>query len=139
MQVQESLAKANQVATETFSNMKTVRSFANEDGETEKYRLRLEDTYALNKKEAAAYAASTWANSVSWTLIYATEYLQFLFSLTCVNMWQWECLTAANKTFKHLLFVVFIARNCNWDKYTRWNLIINFKEDLLCFSVHAKT
>uniref|UniRef100_A0AAX7TMW8 Transporter 1, ATP-binding cassette, sub-family B (MDR/TAP) n=1 Tax=Astatotilapia calliptera TaxID=8154 RepID=A0AAX7TMW8_ASTCA len=63
VQVQESLAKANQVATETFSNMKTVRSFANEDGETEKYRLRLEDTYALNKKEAAAYAASTWANS----------------------------------------------------------------------------
>lgn len=65
VQVQESLAKANQVATETFSNMKTVRSFANEDGETEKYRLRLEDTYALNKKEAAGYAASTWANSVS--------------------------------------------------------------------------
>lgn len=63
--VQESLAKANQVATETFSNMKTVRSFANEDGETERYRERLEDTYSLNKKEALAYAASTWANSVS--------------------------------------------------------------------------
>lgn len=65
VKVQESLAKANQVATETFSCMKTVRSFANEDGETERYRRRLEDTYALNKKEAAAYAASTWANSVS--------------------------------------------------------------------------
>lgn len=63
--VQESLAKANQVATETFSCIKTVRSFANEDGETERYRRRLDDTYALNKKEAAAYAASTWANSVS--------------------------------------------------------------------------
>ncbi|XP_044063696.1 antigen peptide transporter 1 [Siniperca chuatsi] len=63
--VQESLAKANQVATETFSCMKTVRSFANEDGETERYRQRLEDTYALNKKEAAAYAASTWANSMT--------------------------------------------------------------------------
>lgn len=65
VKVQESLAKANQVATETFSFMKTVRSFANEDGETEKYRQRLEDTYALNKKEAAAYAASTWANSMT--------------------------------------------------------------------------
>ncbi|KAM9309799.1 LOW QUALITY PROTEIN: antigen peptide transporter 1 [Pholidichthys leucotaenia] len=64
-QVQESLAKANQVATETFSCMKTVRSFANEDGETEKYRQRLEDTYTLNKKEATAYAASTWANSMT--------------------------------------------------------------------------
>lgn len=63
--VQDSLAKANQVATETFSNMKTVRSFANEDGETEKYRRRLDETYALNKKEAVAYAASTWANSMT--------------------------------------------------------------------------
>ncbi|XP_022602133.1 antigen peptide transporter 1 isoform X1 [Seriola dumerili] len=65
VKVQESLAKANQVATETFSCMKTVRSFANEDGETQRYRWRLEDTYALNKKEAAAYAASTWANSMT--------------------------------------------------------------------------
>ncbi|XP_074508784.1 antigen peptide transporter 1 isoform X1 [Sebastes fasciatus] len=65
VKLQESLAKANQVATETFSCMKTVRSFANEDGETEKYRRRLEDTYALNKKEAVAYAASTWANSMT--------------------------------------------------------------------------
>ncbi|XP_028281706.1 antigen peptide transporter 1 [Parambassis ranga] len=63
--VQESLAKANHVATETFSCMKTVRSFANEDGETERYRQRLEDTYTLNKKEAAAYAASAWANSMT--------------------------------------------------------------------------
>uniref|UniRef100_A0AAQ6AEA7 Transporter 1, ATP-binding cassette, sub-family B (MDR/TAP) n=1 Tax=Amphiprion ocellaris TaxID=80972 RepID=A0AAQ6AEA7_AMPOC len=65
VKVQESLAKANQVATETFSNMKTVRSFANEDGETERYRRQMEDTYALNKKESAAYAASTWANSMT--------------------------------------------------------------------------
>ncbi|XP_065154978.1 antigen peptide transporter 1 isoform X1 [Paramisgurnus dabryanus] len=64
-QVQESLAKANDVAMETFSSMKTVRSFANEDGETERYRKCLEETYALNKVEAAAYAASTWTNSMS--------------------------------------------------------------------------
>ncbi|XDV39544.1 hypothetical protein PO909_008771 [Leuciscus waleckii] len=64
-QVQESLAKANDVATETFSSMKTVRSFANEDGETERYKKCLEGTYALNKVEAAAYAASTWTNSMS--------------------------------------------------------------------------
>uniref|UniRef100_A0A671WD35 Transporter 1, ATP-binding cassette, sub-family B (MDR/TAP) n=1 Tax=Sparus aurata TaxID=8175 RepID=A0A671WD35_SPAAU len=63
--VRDSLAKANQVATDTFSSMKTVRSFANEDGETERYRRQLDDTYALNKKEAAAYAASTWANSMA--------------------------------------------------------------------------
>lgn len=63
--VQKSLAQANDVATETFSSMKTVRSFANEEGETERYRKRLEKTYSLNKEEAAAYAASTWTNSVS--------------------------------------------------------------------------
>ncbi|XP_056330772.1 antigen peptide transporter 1 [Danio aesculapii] len=65
VQVQDSLAKANEVATETFSSMKTVRSFANEDGETERYRKCLEDTFALNKVEAAAYAVSTWTNSMS--------------------------------------------------------------------------
>lgn len=63
--VQASLAKANQAATETFSNMKTVKSFANEDGETEKYKVQLDETYALNKKEAAAYAGNMWANTVS--------------------------------------------------------------------------
>uniref|UniRef100_A0A4W5PFI6 Transporter 1, ATP-binding cassette, sub-family B (MDR/TAP) n=1 Tax=Hucho hucho TaxID=62062 RepID=A0A4W5PFI6_9TELE len=63
--VQKSLAQANDVATETFSSMKTVRSFANEEGETERYRKRLEMTYSLNKEEAAAYAASTWTNSMS--------------------------------------------------------------------------
>lgn len=63
--VQASLAKANQVATETFSNMKTVKSFASEDGETDKYKVQLDKTYALNKKEAAAYAGNMWANTVS--------------------------------------------------------------------------
>ncbi|XP_072331104.1 antigen peptide transporter 1-like [Scyliorhinus torazame] len=63
--VQESLAKANDVAVETFSSMKTVRSFANEDGESRRYGDRLEDTYRLNKKEAAAYAGFMWTNSLS--------------------------------------------------------------------------
>ncbi|KAJ8398369.1 hypothetical protein AAFF_G00426240 [Aldrovandia affinis] len=65
VRVQESLARANDVATETFSSIKTVRSFANEDGETRRYKQRLEETYSLNKQEAAAYAASTWTNSLS--------------------------------------------------------------------------
>lgn len=64
-EVLQSLAKGNQVATETFSYIKTVKCFANEDGETEKYRTQLDKTYALNKKEAAAYAGSMCANSVS--------------------------------------------------------------------------
>ncbi|MGH0151783.1 UNVERIFIED_CONTAM: hypothetical protein FKN15_025008, partial [Acipenser sinensis] len=65
VRVQESLAKANAVAMETFSSMKTVRSFANEEGEAQRYRDKLEETYRLNKIEAAAYAASSWTNSLS--------------------------------------------------------------------------
>lgn len=59
------LAEANQVATETFSQIKTVKSFANEDGETEKYRRRLDDIYSLNKMESGAYALSMWSSTVS--------------------------------------------------------------------------
>uniref|UniRef100_A0A452H858 Uncharacterized protein n=1 Tax=Gopherus agassizii TaxID=38772 RepID=A0A452H858_9SAUR len=63
--VQESLAKANEVAVETFQAMATVRSFANEEGAARRYGLRLQETYRLNKQEAAAYAASMWTNSLS--------------------------------------------------------------------------
>ena len=45
--------------------MKTVRCFANEDGEIKRYEERLDAIYGLNKREAFAYAASTWANNVS--------------------------------------------------------------------------
>nr|XP_009665732.1 PREDICTED: uncharacterized protein LOC104139336 [Struthio camelus australis] len=62
--VQESLARANEVALETFQAMATVRSFANEDGAAGCYRRRLHDTYRLHKQEAIAYAASTWTSSV---------------------------------------------------------------------------
>lgn len=65
VQVQESLSKANHVALETFSNMKTVRSFANEDGEATRYAEKLQETYQLNKKEAVAYAGFMWTNSFS--------------------------------------------------------------------------
>ncbi|KAM4642646.1 antigen peptide transporter 1 isoform 1-T2 [Discoglossus pictus] len=65
VQTQESLSKANQVALETFSNMKTVRSFANEDWECQRYEQRLHDTYQLNKKEALMYGFSAVANSFS--------------------------------------------------------------------------
>ncbi|XP_061530800.1 antigen peptide transporter 1 [Phycodurus eques] len=65
VKVQESLAKANQVATETFTCIKTVKSFANEDGETERYKQSMEELYTLNKIEAVAYATTTSANSMT--------------------------------------------------------------------------
>ncbi|XP_070593147.1 antigen peptide transporter 1 [Erythrolamprus reginae] len=58
--VQESLAKANEVAMETFQAISTVRSFANEDGAARCYEKKLQETYKLNKVEAVAYGASVW-------------------------------------------------------------------------------
>lgn len=63
--VQESLSKVNQVALETFSNMKTVRSFANEEGQCLRHEARLHDTYQLHKMESLAYAFNGLANSLS--------------------------------------------------------------------------
>nr|XP_028575956.1 antigen peptide transporter 1-like [Podarcis muralis] len=65
LQVQESLAKANEVATETFQAISTVRSFANEDGAARRYDQKLQETYKLNKWEAVAYAASMWTSDLS--------------------------------------------------------------------------
>eukprot|EP00118_Oscarella_pearsei_P010817 m.68548 g.68548 ORF g.68548 m.68548 type:complete len:655 (+) comp35533_c0_seq4:565-2529(+) len=53
--VQTSLAKANNVAEEVISSMRTVRSFANEKGETDKYAVKLKGTLRLNIKQALAY------------------------------------------------------------------------------------
>ncbi|XP_035689925.1 ATP-binding cassette sub-family B member 9-like isoform X1 [Branchiostoma floridae] len=50
--IQTSFARANEVADETCSNMRTVRSFANEDMECERYSNRLKDTYKLYIKKA---------------------------------------------------------------------------------------
>ncbi|XP_026578165.1 antigen peptide transporter 1, partial [Pseudonaja textilis] len=59
-EVQESLARANEVAMETFQAIPTVRSFANEDGAAQCYEKKLQETYKLNKVEAVAYGASVW-------------------------------------------------------------------------------
>ena len=45
--------------------MPTVRSFANEEGEAQKFRQKLEEMKTLNKKEALAYVAEVWTTSVS--------------------------------------------------------------------------
>ena len=63
--MQDSLAKGNEVAEETCSSMRTVRSFASERQEAQRYGDRMASVYALNKKEAFAYAGYVWGNSVS--------------------------------------------------------------------------
>uniref|UniRef100_A0A8C6QWX6 Transporter 1, ATP-binding cassette, sub-family B (MDR/TAP) n=1 Tax=Nannospalax galili TaxID=1026970 RepID=A0A8C6QWX6_NANGA len=64
VQIQDSLAESTQVAVEALSAMPTVRSFANEEGEAQKFRQKLEEMKTLNKKEALAYVANLWTISV---------------------------------------------------------------------------
>ncbi|KAF6116505.1 transporter 1, ATP binding cassette subfamily B member [Phyllostomus discolor] len=68
-QVQESLAKSSQVAIEVLSAMPTVRSFANEEGEAQKFRQKQQEMKALNQKEALAYAVNLWTTSISGMLL----------------------------------------------------------------------
>ncbi|XP_029799710.1 antigen peptide transporter 1 isoform X2 [Suricata suricatta] len=68
-QVQESLAGSSQVAIEVLSAMPTVRSFANEEVEAQKYRQKLQDMKTLHQKEALAYAVNLWTISISEMLL----------------------------------------------------------------------
>ncbi|XP_029098872.1 antigen peptide transporter 1 isoform X2 [Monodon monoceros] len=68
-QVQESLAKSSQVAIEVLSAMPTVRSFANEEGEAQKFRQKLHEMKTLNQKEALAYAINLWTTLISGLLL----------------------------------------------------------------------
>ncbi|XP_045173941.2 ABC-type oligopeptide transporter ABCB9-like isoform X2 [Mercenaria mercenaria] len=61
-EVQDSLASANNVAEEACSTMRTVRSFANEKGEIQRYADKLAVTYKLNKKQALMYSGFVWSN-----------------------------------------------------------------------------
>lgn len=64
-EVQTTLAEANKVAEETISSMRTVRSFANERGESDSYYAKMMLMFQLNKKQALAYACYIWCSSVS--------------------------------------------------------------------------
>ncbi|XP_006202206.2 antigen peptide transporter 1 [Vicugna pacos] len=69
VQVQEALAKSSEVAIEVLSAMFTVRSFANEEGEAQKFRQKLQEMKTLNQKEALAYAVDLWITSISGMLL----------------------------------------------------------------------
>ncbi|MBZ3871539.1 Antigen peptide transporter 1 [Sciurus carolinensis] len=69
VQVRESLAEASQVAIEALSAMPTVRSFANEEGEAQKFRQKLKEMKTLNQKEALAYAVNLCTTDISGLLL----------------------------------------------------------------------
>ncbi|XP_058387292.1 ABC-type oligopeptide transporter ABCB9 [Diceros bicornis minor] len=68
-EVQSALARASNTAEETISAMKTVRSFANEEEETEVYSQKLQQVYKLNRKEAAAYTYYVWGNGLTLLVV----------------------------------------------------------------------
>ncbi|KJH48596.1 antigen peptide transporter 2 [Dictyocaulus viviparus] len=59
---QTTIAQSNQIAEEVLSTMRTVRSFACERREVERFREKLEETLRMNKKKAIAYMGYTWNN-----------------------------------------------------------------------------
>ncbi|KAK0424982.1 hypothetical protein QR680_008962 [Steinernema hermaphroditum] len=59
---QKALADANHVAEQTLSTMRTVRSFACEDKETERFEGFVGETIHINKKKSVAYMFYTWLN-----------------------------------------------------------------------------
>ncbi|KFD54458.1 hypothetical protein M514_04605 [Trichuris suis] len=61
---QYALAKSSDVAEEVISNIRTVRSFANEDGERERFRLRVRAILKIFQKKALAMVAYTWLNEL---------------------------------------------------------------------------
>lgn len=63
-QVQEATAKANEIAAEVVSSMKTVRSFANEDGEYKRYENKQESIYKLRIKESFLYGGYRWCTEI---------------------------------------------------------------------------
>ncbi|XP_069135284.1 ABC-type oligopeptide transporter ABCB9-like [Argopecten irradians] len=63
-QVQNRLAKANEVAEEAFTSMRTVRSFANENSEKARYYSHLLRMYKIKKKQAVFYAGYVWTNKL---------------------------------------------------------------------------
>ncbi|XP_041079715.1 ATP-binding cassette sub-family B member 9 isoform X2 [Polyodon spathula] len=64
-EVQDALAKANNIAEETVSAMKTVRSFANEEAEAGVYWEKLQQMYKLNRTQALAYACYMCSSSLT--------------------------------------------------------------------------
>lgn len=65
-EIQDSFAKANTVAEECLSSMRTVRSFANEEAEFQNFRKKLKCTLKIYTKKSVVYGSWMLSNSVSY-------------------------------------------------------------------------
>ena len=62
--VQDAVAKANEVAAEVVSAMKTVRSFANEDGELASYKNKQRSVLKLYFKKSVLFGGYRWCTEI---------------------------------------------------------------------------
>ncbi|RNA06435.1 ATP-binding cassette sub-family B member 9 isoform X1 [Brachionus plicatilis] len=63
--VQKCMADSNDVAEQALSTIRTVRSFANEDGEFASYSLRLKDMLKLKIRQALMFTTYEWAVKIA--------------------------------------------------------------------------
>ena len=103
MQVQEALARANAVAQEVLSAMRTVFSFANEAHELERYSSCVRKHYALNVRQTAisgvyymVCACVTVCSRQSWRA-YISHPLHLCSSCACgaAGCWRVFCMSIA--------------------------------------------
>ncbi|VDD91923.1 unnamed protein product [Enterobius vermicularis] len=66
---QEKVAHANDVAEEVLSTMRTVRSFACENFEADRYYLQLTEILNITKLKAVAYIGFIWVNELFQAII----------------------------------------------------------------------
>ncbi|XP_069071065.1 ABC-type oligopeptide transporter ABCB9 [Pleurodeles waltl] len=89
--VQDAHAKANNIAVEVLSAMKTVRSFANEETESQLYKEKLQQVHILCKKEATAATFFTWSASftqlvLQFSILYYGSHLVISGQITSGNL-----------------------------------------------------
>jgi len=87
--VQDALARANEVAEEVFSSMRTIRSFASESEEVDRYADKLNVTYKLKLKESVAYAGYFWSNQVLMNCCSFIRVRRQVFCLQCFDTVGW--------------------------------------------------
>nr|QUF59444.1 ATP-binding cassette transporter Abcb9 [Brachionus angularis] len=65
VKVQKCMAESNDVAEQTLSTIRTVRSFANEDGEFLSYSLKLKDMLKYKIRQALLFTTYDWAVKIA--------------------------------------------------------------------------
>lgn len=84
------MARSNEVADEVISSMRTVRSFANENGEARKYDDRLSYVLKIGIKKSLAFTGYTWINEVDLQIFYEETYFDeicIIHNCSCLIYW----------------------------------------------------